>query len=182
MDTLNTFQFNKDYEINKKTFVKREHKDRFDSFAPEMSFDWTFYASFGQTNYYFYTNVYLARADVISYSYVIVREDNPGQQTYTLEPWTNEQGVKGFRVGVTTIAYSMCTIRVIYKVRALYRSIDLRSEEINAPVYKKKEQTLIEQNGRSTINWALYYKNSNSQENSPVDCFLVPDNSIDFDY
>ena len=183
MDTLNTFQFNKDYELNKKTFVKREHKDRFENFIPEMSFDWTFNVAISQNpNVFFYTNAYLARADVISYSYVIVRENNPGQQAYTLEPWTNEQGVKGFRVSVITIAYAECTIRVTYKVRALYRNIDLRSEEINAPVYKKKEQTLIEQNGRSTINWALYYKNSSSQENSPVDCFLVPDNSIDFDY
>ena len=183
MDTLNTFEFNKDYEINKKTFVKREHNNRFSSFTPEMSFDWTFNVAISQNpNVFFYTNTYLARADVISYSYVIVREDNPGQQTYILEPWTNDLGVKGFRVSVTTIAYAQCTIRVTYKVRALYREIDLRSEEINAPVYKKKEQILIEQNGRSTINWALYYKNSSNQENAPVDCFLVPDNSINFDY
>ena len=182
MDTLNSFQFNRDYVLNKRTLVKREHRDRFSAFVPEMSFLWTFNVAIGHDNEFFYSNAFLAKSDVISYSYTIVHEDNPGQQAYTLEPWTNENGIKGFKMSVITIAYSEVTIRVTYQVRALYREIDMKSEEISTPVYMKKEQKLVEQNGKSTINWSLYYKNSNQNDNSPVDCFLVPDSPLNFDY
>lgn len=64
----------------------------------------------------------------------------------------------------------------------LFRLIDLKSEDINAPLYKISERALLEQNGESNIDWKLYYKNSSNQENSPVDCYLVPSEAVKLKY
>ena len=55
------------------------------------------------------------------------------------------------------------------------RIIDKRSEEISAPIYKTKENQLLDRTGRDNHVWSLYYKNSDNQQNSPVDCYLYPD-------
>lgn len=104
MDTINTYQYGRDFIVNKKTLVKRSHMDRFENIDPTT-----------QDNF-------------------------------------------------------------------LTRKIWLKSEEINPPVYKIKESNLIEKNGESLIDWALYYKNSDNQESSPIDCFLVPNDALNIKY
>ena len=110
MDTLNTFTFNDDYEINAKTLVKREHKNRFGA-------------------------KYL--------------------DTAMIPPRTCVRNI-----------------------------IDLKSEEISAPLYRDGlyDYILYELDGKSTIDWALYYKNSSNQENAPIDCYLVPSEAVSLYY
>lgn len=55
----------------------------------------------------------------------------------------------------------------------IIRKIDLRSEDISCPVYKTREEQLVEKD-KPSVDWALYYKNSSNQANAPIDCFLVP--------
>lgn len=104
MDTLNTFRYDVDYVVDKKTFIKRMHKPRFTNNAPE-----------GQN-------------------------DN------------------------------------------IVKKIDLKSEDIPAPTYKVSETTLFERNGKSTIDWCLYYKTADNQEGTPIDCYLVPSEPIELKY
>lgn len=109
MDTLNTFKWNVDYIINKKTLVMREHKDR-------------------------------------------IVDNEIDDDVYE-------------------------------------RKIDLRSEGIQAPLYKIKEEKIL-QNDRN-ISWILYYRSHNPYDASnpdaftldnPVDCFIAPSFSINARY
>jgi len=103
MDTLNTFKWNDDYSVDKKTLVFREHKDRI---APEDG-------------------------------------------------------------------------------NIMQRLIDLQSEGINAPLYKTKEQDIID---KVDTSWVLFYRNSNAIDPSdfnqvnPVDCYLMAKSSITVEY
>ena len=60
----------------------------------------------------------------------------------------------------------------------IIRKIDLKSEDISCPVYKKNEEILQETN--FLIEWALYYRNRTDQENSPVDCYLTASQPLKF--
>lgn len=60
----------------------------------------------------------------------------------------------------------------------LKRKIDLKSEEISAPSYKTFDETLYEKSGTSSVDWALYYKNRNDQDDAPVDCYLIPSDEL----
>ena len=184
MDTLNSFEFNRDYELNKKTLVKREHRDRFELVEKEVTFDWEFYNSVSDyPNAKFYTNLNLANSiDTEVLSYEIIFEDNPGQtEIQSCEPY-EQDGVKGLRCTSSTISYNRIVLRVVYRFRTYKRLIDMKSEEISTPVYKTEETQLIEEEGRGEVNWSLYYKNSSNQEDAPVDCLLIPDTAVQVQY
>lgn len=106
MDTLNTYEFNSDYNLSDKTLVKREHKNRFTEESRYLEF--------------YYVN----------------------------------------------------------------KIIDLKSEEISAPLFRDENDDKILNDGFGEIglNWSLYYKNADNQEESPIDCYLVPENSITINY
>ena len=181
MDTLNTFEFNKDYELNKKTLVKREHRDRFEGLQ-RITFEWKVYAEFG-IHSFFYTDLYLVQADVEDIEYEITYIDNPGQAIVeSLIGYTNADGVKGLQMTINSISYNNMTIKVTYTLKAFVKKIDLKSEDITTPLYLQEEQTLLEQKGNTNINWSLYYKNADNSENSPVECQLVPDTPVPVEY
>lgn len=183
MDTLNSFEFNRDYEVNKKTLVKREHRDRFEKF-PTITFDWEFKNGVTHNpNPVFHTDLNLSQADDIEVlSYQMIYEDNPGQtEIVGVEPY-EQGGVKGLLCQSNTISYNKIILRVTYRIKAFTRLIDLKSEEINTPVYKYDEDIVLEQKGESNVSWSLFYRNRSDQENAPVDCFLLPDTAIDAVY
>ena len=181
MDTLNSFQFNKDYEINKKTLVKREHRDRFERY-PTITFEREYDTKFG-TNIFYYTDLNLSQADaLIEFSSVLVSTTNPGQVYVRNAELVRIDGINYLKITIDDIAYNESIIRISYKIRSFYRLIDLKSEEINAPVYKYNEDIVLEQEGNSNVSWALFYKNRTDQTNSPVDCYLLPDTAIDAVY
>lgn len=176
MDTLNSFQFNKDYEINAKTLVKREHRDRFKKY-PAITFEETYETVFGE-NVFYHTDLNLSQADsLISYSSVIVSTTNPHQVHLRDAELVTINGIRYLKITIDDIAYNTSVIRITYTIRSYYREIDLKSEEINTPVYKRNQETIYEQEGRGSINWSLYYKNKDTQDNSPVECYLLPDAS-----
>lgn len=183
MDSLNTYLFNDDYVINEKTLVKREHKDRFDRYQT-LYFDWSFHVSIGnpQPEYFFYTNFMLSQANGVDFVGFVITHETNAKQTFIELEFTEVNGVKGIRATTSTISYNDITIRVRYRIHAYYRLIDMKSEEISAPVYKHTEEQLLEYEGREQISWSLYYKNASDQENAPVECYLVPDAVITSDY
>lgn len=69
------------------------------------------------------------------------------------------------------------------------RNIDLRSEGINAPLYKTLDQEILQDN--NNLSWILYYRNKNQYDNSdpnaftldnPIECFLAPSSPVNSKY
>lgn len=69
------------------------------------------------------------------------------------------------------------------------RKIDLRSEGINAPLYKIKEEKILQ--GDNDISWILYYRNRDLYDdsdpdaftlNNPVECFIAPSSPVNSRY
>lgn len=175
MDTLNSFEFNKDYQLNEKTMVKREHRDRFEKY-PTITFEATHYVSVSDNpNTFRHTDLNLSQASSVELSVVFVSETNPGQSHLRDYYLQTINGVQYLVYRIDTISYNQVTIRVTYKIHSYYRKIDLKSEEINCPVYKYDEDAIFEQEGRSAINFSLFYRNRTTDANAPVDCYLLPD-------
>lgn len=111
LDTLNTYRWNTHYIVDKKTLVKREHKDRI------RALDSSNKPNFG-------------------------------------------------------------------------RIVDLRSEDVNAPVYKTQENKVL-MSDKSDLSWILYYRNKNpisstdydgELANNPIECFLAPSKPVNARY
>ena len=181
MDTLNSFVFNVDYEINKRTLVKREHKDRLKTTGYiEKVFDWDVDADHYVSPTY--STMIVAISEFRDYTITIM----DGTTITALLPnfigleENNIDGVHVFRFRILT-THTAGHVQVKFKFRcwAFERDIDMRSEEINAPVYKFRDEILYEKDGQSSADWFLYYKNQDDQDNSPVECYLVSDESYD---
>ena len=177
MDTLNTFMYDADYTINNKTFIKRQHKDRFTKLSGTHIMS-TYFAQGGTTRSIMFTDIRFANsmpknmsATLLSGSAVINSVD---VYTYNYK--------KYIRVSLTSTGEGTAKVFVSYQVESLLKIIDLKSEEINVPVYKVNEMTLYENKGTSSIDWSLYYKNSSNQENAPIDCYLVPSEAMSLYY
>lgn len=174
MDTLNTFQYDNDYLISEKTFVKRMHKDRFTKLISSMGVHKQGWSGGEET--FTMTNVEIKASYPKSYSVAVFPNDG------TTATISFVGSGKYFSIHVNYHANEEYYIFVSYELYALLSIIDLKSEEINVPTYKTSEQTIYETINEHRNNWALYYKNSDNQENSPIDCFLVPEDDIPIKY
>ena len=184
MDTLNTFEYNKDYELNKKTLVKREHKDRFKkipSYSKVFEFDVASDSVVSPT----YSSMLVAISEFKSYSIEVLTGTTLTIPTgYPTLQETTLDGIHVFRFVCrnTTGTSGHVKLKFTFSCYALQREVDMRSEEINSPVYKFLEETLYEQEGKSPASWSLYYKNKDTQDNSPVECYLLSDDTYDIKY
>lgn len=197
MDTLNTFKFNNDYKLTDKTLIKRVHKNRF-SVSIIMFISKSEIPSFTPS---IYNENFLIDEMIISGSNDIYIHNISGIYRDGADVPVNKRGLYLFN-------FNEIDSMIIYKLRtsnrysidsldwngdvhyieeapvlanlsinpSFIKKIDLKSEEISAPLYKNRETTLIEND--LNINWSLYYKNSSSQETSPIDCYLIPDTEI----
>lgn len=207
MDTLNSFKFNADYKVSSKSLVKRMHKDRFYMSVNRIQFprntNWTgsipdeykdskhicnlhFENSETQetfdmfdVEFYFRTRGVLITLGLYIFNlneeysrFIITNQMSSDWKLISLEhtpevgsPWS-----------ITFTDDISMTALWMYSRTCLVRQIDLKSEDIACPVYKVDEKQLLEEN--NIIDWSLYYKNHDAQENSPVECFLVPSDPI----
>lgn len=194
MDTLNTFKFNTDYKLTEKTLIKRVHKNRFSVsvttffiskaeiplFLPPFK-----NAEFDVENMYITgdENKNILNVKGIYRDGTGVPVNRRGLYLYGF----NEEDSKWIyqhrnsnRYAVDSLTWGgdeheLDTPQSLININingTFIKKIDLKSEEISAPLYKNKETTLIEND--LNINWSLYYKNSSNQETSPIDCYLVP--------
>lgn len=189
MDTLNTFEFNKDYEINKKTLVKREHKDRLKS-SPyiEKVFEWDITEDGGRVSAT-YSSMIIAISEFRDYSIELL----PGTTVTGIDPGypdieeTSLDGIHVFRFLLPGASTGHVQLKFRFRCWAFEREIDMRSEEINCPVYKVQDELLYEQDGNSSANWSLYYKNKYDPDDpnthaNPVDCYLLTDEPYTAEY
>ena len=184
MDTLNTFQFNKDYELNKKTLVKREHKDRLKTTEYiEKVFDFDL-ASDRMTSPT-YSTMIVAISEFRDYTIEVM-----AGTTLTISspfPTLEENTIDGvhvfrFNCGAHGGVAGHVQLKFKFRCYAFERDIDMRSEEINSPVYKYRDELLFEKDGQSVANWYLLYKNRTTADNSPVDCVLLTDDTYEVQY
>lgn len=176
LDTLNSFKFNEDYLVNERTLVHREHEDRFSHKDISSKFMLiTMKNSSSGTFSFFFSNIFLRYANVTNLSF---------EETTKLYPYSNltitkgeKNGIQGVYIEYTTSYINIITGKLHFDVNIMYKDIHLRSEDFNAPLYKKNETTLYEDEGENNIIWSLFYKNKTSGDDSPVECFLIPDKS-----
>lgn len=188
MDTLNTFRFNKDYIVNKKTTIQRQHKDRIKYLGNTIG------ARLGITSRYVIP-VTLGEPYTYPVGYVfsgVFTPDSSGPKDFVvqygrevadpsipeptdwndlppeLEPfWDESTGTFGAKVisPFTTRGseqYTAYYLQFIIKPKVEYfcRSVDLVSEGFNVPVYKKELGEIYDDTNVET--WFLLYRNRNN--------------------
>ena len=207
MDTANTFQRSTDYSFGDRTRVIREHKDRFDIWYYEIeirdpqpitqtnpfpySDETPFPISISIDNgSYNFTNLTAEYWDDGNHSQLRIygmsmeegKEIHDLILEYSDEPidfYDGDMSTHYCRVPYPTDQYD---IQEFYFNKKYVRKIDLKSEEISAPVYKKQENVIYENTGDITNTWALYYRNATGDVDEPIDCYLVPDMNLYVNY
>lgn len=205
MDTLNSFRFNHDYILNDKTLTKRMHKDRFWNrvvsfhvpfdnlivpitiasiansllIAEEVTFsNGTNTETLYNVSFNYITNVLLPDSLKGLWLYDLNQE-----QSAFINKYRKIINWKIVSIKYNSIIYSYASPVALTSISISFkqiRIIDLKSEDISAPVYKKKEDILYEQKGALTNSFVLYYKNKDNQDDSPIDCYLTSDVYLDF--
>lgn len=209
MDTLNTFKFNTDYIVNKKTTIQRQHKDRIKYLGDTPRLDERDGASQNvpedESGYYTYPVGYVFEFSFTPSSGVKKYMMEYAEQVYDpyspepgswgafrpeLEPFYNlETNTFGARVIAPFTVYSSDSretytiyMSIIPLDEHFCRDVDLISEGVNLPVYKKELGEIKDNTNDET--WFLLYRNQNQPDpseafnNSPVDCFLIPEHSV----
>ena len=176
MDTLNTYQYDEDYEVSPKTFVKRMHRDRFTKLSGQYSYSFT--ATNNENISFEFTSIDFAHSFPRNIRWIIY----PNSVSSVTSSVITKNGAKYIRISLHTNATATYSCTIYYDVDALLSIIDLKSEEINVPVYKKQDTPIIETKGNKQIDWCLYYKTANNQETTPIDCYLVPSEAVTFYY
>ena len=194
MDTLNSFEFNKDYEINKKTLIQRQHKDRLkkvNGFTKGEEIANQYQTMTGGLNVgtYTVTGTFSPVDGAVGY-HVIVTFSNSSYPDKVAPPenyetWVDED-TGNWGIIVTTAynsgyPWSSTTMGMqLYPLFSLYeRQIDLLSEGINAPLYKTELGKILDNN--EDLTWYLLYRNTQQPDpteyfnDSPVECFLIPE-------
>lgn len=200
MDTINTFKPTVDFDIDDKTLVLREHKDRIKKI------------NLGDLNPSLLTEFELT----ISSPYeVITYEGRPAvkftQYASSFLQQDKEKFVEAEQLGINTFEiyynydYSNLNIEVIvigtlqdlsyfdynFKLYQYYiedykyfRNIDFYSENISPLLYKTKEDLILQEINTS---WNLIYQNKEgeynpSQKAEPIECYLLPDMPLTISY
>ena len=215
MDTLNTFAYNIDYIVNKKTTIQRQHKDRIKKLGEiegsSLSATQKFGIPFDGSGYHVYPAGYIFKqtipssqdytgsftpTDVAKYRIKFFEGYAPDFQPTPLNPLPPQLEAIIDDVNGTYIIRCKEDYRVdsidghgyvikfaIHPVTECYsRDVDLISEGINVPVYKKDLGQIEDET--NNVTWFLLYRNRNAPDpeqqfnDSPVDCYLMPDHSI----
>lgn len=195
MDTANTFKSGTDFNLTDRTRIIREHKDRFSSveYIP-TKITLTMVGSSGTTtivkgdDYEVYDTDsgefvgYIKALDDYTIGYYETVEgikfecDDPETEEYFKDNENPDFYIDN--LGYEDI-YDIVIDNGYYK---LIRKIDLKSEEISAPVYKEEENIIYENEGSLQNSWALYYRTDTNADNSPIRCYLMPDTNITIQY
>lgn len=197
MDVLNTFEWNSDYLPLAKTLVAREHKDRFSSKIPtkfkftghaednglQLVSDSTMYIGFDwmadEVPVKILTNTSADSGDPLEFQFELI--DFESILYFYLEGRTGlwriaDGGGDEWDIG--------CEKLDVLKFDLL-RNIDLESENIIAPKYKKSENDIED---KVNTSWLLHYINKNEidpdayNEVNPVECRLLNKDPITISY
>lgn len=175
MDTLNTFEYDVDYVVSPKTLVKRMHKDRFKLLSGHYSRKIN--GDAGTQTIFAFTSIEIVSSMPRNISIAIY----PNDHSIATGSVITSGGVRYIYISFTAHATTEYELFITYDFYGLQSIIDLRSEEINVPTYKQTETTLYETINGKRNNWSLYYKSA-KDETTPIDCYLIPEQSIPLKY
>lgn len=187
LDVLNTYKIGTDYSLSPRSFIKREHKDRFIQNS-----------NVGYKTIRFNRATSSSSAEVLS----ILANDNFHRNFNDVEvvddgttfpvasiSWTQplNKGVDNYLsitltpTGVVSAGDYQVKLKFYYS--SLIRKIDLYSEDISAPLYKKEDKEILD--NQDSNNYYLYYKNqltidpSEFTQVNPVDLYLATSQPIE---
>ena len=192
LDTANTFTYNTDYTPTERTKVIREHKDRFNKYVYQITFNdlqtasWAIGEAFPYNDgTIFNVNVEFQSSGEDTYlTHATARyfEDGVNKKLILINQNIDEglllEGNTDFiRMEIYKDDYSglYCSIvnfdDVIIEVEHnKVRNIDYYSEGINPVLYKEELGILDNTNG---LEWNLIYRNHAEGENVAIDCFCL---------
>ena len=179
MDTINTFRYDIDYTISPKTFIKRQHKDRFTKYFHKNKQDEVIAQEDNVTSY---SASYTLIGDKQTIVSIEVVPSAPGSVSVLDVTYTLENGI--LNVNITTddgYAGDELFVTIKYNYTKIFRVIDLQPENINPLLYKKSE-TIFSEN---SLDWYLIYMNQNDPSDTlvnPVYCFICASEQIQIAY
>ena len=182
MDTINTFDFvssidaskkNKQYTLNKKSLINREHKDR----LRKKSFQYTELFEIGSSNqsyndqldstYWTFESTpqsQLIGASVIGYSYEMIPESGTVQPTIMNFTFTITSDGKIHFVASKSGNYLLvsitCQIYITYSTTKVLRIIDRYQEGIDTYLFKTSEKELLDKDRYKT--YFMIYSSTNA--------------------
>ena len=189
MDTLNSFTYNKDYLINKRTFINRQHKNRIKIvrkfvFTNKVVLSTNLHEHIDAgTTKYFLLDEYVDPSSIQIRGGVLLRFIPLSMNEVSISDVTFIEESGGYyRYSCVVNQYIPANYRgyLYLKQPKILKEVDLYSEGIFAPTYKKEKGNIID---KLNINWYLLYRNTQQQgandyiNTSPVDCFLIPESS-----
>ena len=190
IDVLNTYKLGTDYSLSPRSFIKREHKDRFIQDSNKYVIENIIVKPLDSNP--IYINRPLPQVALRGYSANVEGEMlNAGDIAYSFNFSINyyDNGAPYLEIEFRQLngTYNVNReLKVIVYYDNIVRKIDLYSEEISAPTYSSEYYELEDSNVHGS--WYLYYKNKDDIDESkwnqknPVECYLLPEQKININY
>ena len=172
MDVLNSFTWNEDYTVSPKTLVKREHVNRFSSVVNHSYTSNYINLPANTTVNITVQTALMSFSRIKSVGDIYLISGSGVTFTKTVNP--------GYVViGCTSATAQRIKFFFTYELYCYMTSVDMKSENIHAPMYKSSEMSIQDAAGTT---WSLLYKNQNNPDpddlTNPVDCFLYPGSDL----
>ena len=177
MDSINTFKPSSDFNINAKTHINREHKDRFKLNNFEKGFIIYGHCSLVD-GVYVYQETFQSPNGCEVVNFTTPPRELPDPVGLNV---TCSYTASTYTIRATYTSETDCRIPVVLRYRGYERQIDTYAEGLN-PILYKKEETYLET--PDATSWNLVYQNDDPIEAmefnqvNAVSCFLIPDNPI----
>lgn len=187
LDTLNTFQWNTDYVVSKRTKVLREHRDRFKYITPtelkaqgfiDINVKWKYI----DADLYYGEITLNPNPDLVGLLTYEINVDTGNEDDEVITSLDTSNGSLYIKINSTTQGVRSCyyTVYATYPNNKLFvKVVDPIPEGINPILYKGKEEDIIQEIDTS---WNLIYKNQQdpSPDNlvNPVECYTCPDTPL----
>ena len=190
LDVLNTYSLGTDYSLSPRSFIKREHKDRFIQDSNKYVIENIIVKP--QDSNPIFINRPLPQVALRGYSANVEGEMlNAGDIAYSfsfsINYYDNNAPYLEIEFRQLNGTYNVNReLKVVVYYDNIVRKIDLYSEEISAPVYSSEYYELEDSNVAGS--WYLYYKNKDDIDESkwnqknPVECYLLPEEKITINY
>ena len=189
MDVINTFRFNGDYFPTARTLVLREHKDRWTSLNFKKGYTINVTTNWGtNASQYFDITENKLKIPYTYYTVDSVTVRSTGYDiSYLSTTYDRNAGECTIRLrnnGATITSPQTLSIEIKFVTDAGIANVDLQSEGINAPLFKQKEQNILDKNG--DVTWILHYYNKDDidpdayNQVNPVRCELLSKDQATF--
>ena len=177
MDVLNSFKWDTDYSVSDKTLVKRQLKNRYSKNTSWEYISGEELVSGGMNSIRIKTPLTINAAIKSANNFRILQGSTATSGSVS---FTNSQDNSGyFLVSVFSPYEQHIKFSFSYEIYAYMADIDLKSEGINPPLYKKDEKDLPDESG---VSWSLLYTNKSNPDPdnlvNPVRCLLYPSEDL----